>query len=117
MAAARDGAPRFPMPVQVLRVDDIAWVGIGAEVFFETGLAIKERSPLAHTQVLGFSAGCRCYLPRAEDYPDGGWDIDARYAVPDLFFQAYSMPVALRPDSADRVTEAALELLRETAVG
>ena len=87
VVAVRDGAPRFPMPVQVLRVDDIAWLGIGAEVFFETGLAIKGRSPLAHTQVLGYSAGLRCYLPRAEDYPDGGWDIDARYAVPDLFFQ------------------------------
>ena len=117
VVAVRDGAPGFPMPVQVLRVDDIAWLGIGAEVFFETGLAIKERSPLAHTQVLGYSAGLRCYLPRAEDYPDGGWDIDARYAVPDLFFQAYSMPVALRPDSADRVSAASLELLQEIAGG
>ena len=69
VVAVREGAPRFPMPVQVLRVDNIAWLGIGAEVFFETGLAIKERSPLAHTQVLGFSAGLRCYLPRAEDHP------------------------------------------------
>ncbi|MDE0222757.1 MAG: neutral/alkaline non-lysosomal ceramidase N-terminal domain-containing protein [Spirochaetaceae bacterium] len=117
VAAVRDGSPRFPMPVQVLRVGDVAWVGVGAEVFFETGLTIKASSPISHTQVLGYSAGCRTYLPRAEDYPEGGWDIDARYAVPDLFFQAYSMPVALRPDSADRVTEAALELLREAAVG
>ena len=115
VAAVRDGAPRFPMPVQILRVDDIAWVGIGAEVFFETGLTIKASSPIAHTQVLGFSAGCRTYLPRAEDYPDGGWDIDARYAVPDLFFQAYSLPVALRPDSAERVTAAALDLLQQAA--
>ena len=117
VAAVRDASPRLPMPVQVLRVGDIAWVGVGAEVFFETGLTIKASSPIAHTQVLGYSAGCRTYLPRAEDYPEGDWDINARYAVPDLFFQAYSMPVALRPDSADRVTEAALELLRETAVG
>ncbi len=113
--AVRDGDPRLAVPVQVLRVNDVAWVGIGAEVFFETGLAIKACSPVAHTQVLGYSAGCRCYLPRAEDYPDGGWDIDTRYAVPDLFFQAYSLPVALRPDSADRVTAAALALLEEIA--
>ena len=113
--AVADRDPRWPMPVQALRVGDIAWVGIGAEVFFETGLAIKERSPIAHTQVLGYSDGCRTYLPRAEDYPEGGWDIDARYAVPDLFFQACSVPVALRPDSADRVTAAALELLQQVA--
>ena len=117
LAAVCDRAPRFPMPMQVLRVDDLAWVGIGAEVFFETGLAIKEQSPFAHTHVLGYSAGCRTYLPRAEDYPDGGWDIDTRYAVPDLFFQASSLPVALRPDSAERVTGAALDLLEELASG
>ena len=117
MAAVCDPAPRFPMSVQVLRFDDFAWVGIGAEVFFETGLAIKKQSPFAHTQVLGYSNGCRTYLPRAEDYPDDGWDIDTRYAVPDLFFQSASMPVALRPDSAERVTEEALDLLKELAHG
>ena len=34
-----------------------------------------------------------------------------------VFFQAYSMPVALRPDSADRVSAASLELLHEIAGG
>lgn len=113
--AVEDGNFRYLMPVQVLRVEDISWVGIGAEVFFETGLRIKKRSPIAHTEVLGYSNGCRTYLPRAEDYPEGGWDIDARYEVPDLFFQACSIPVALHSDSADRVVQAAEDILRRVA--
>ena len=81
------------------------------EVFFETGLEIRDRSPLPDTFVLGYSNGLFGYLPRAEDYPYGGWSLDGSYAVPDLLPQAWGMPVILHPDSASRAADATLALI------
>ena len=81
------------------------------EVFWETGVAIREGSPVADTFALGYTNGCFGYLPRGEDYPEGGWKIDEAYAVPDLIPQAWGMPVILHPDSAQRAVEASLELI------
>jgi hypothetical protein len=104
-----------PLPIQVIRIGDIAWVGIGAETFFETGMAIKRASPIAHTEVLGYCNGVIGYLPRAEDHPQGGWRLDTQYAVPDLFPQAYLLPVIFAPEAEAMVIEAALDLLRQVA--
>ena len=81
--------------------------------FFETGLAIKAKSPFQHTQVLGYTNGSIGYLPRAEDYPQGGWKLHESYAVPDLFVQAYSLPVALHPESEQVAVERASALIRQ----
>ena len=89
-------------------------VGLNAEMFFETGLEIRTRSPLpATTFPLGYANGTIGYLPRAEDYPSGGWDLEASYAVPDLIFQVHPHPVALHPDSEGRAVEASVALIHE----
>ncbi len=99
--------------IQALKIDDLALVGLSAEAFSGTGLEIKQRSPIAFTNVLGYSNGCVMYLPRAQDYPPGGWDVHVRYKIPDMLFQNYLVPVAFRPDSERRVVETALRLLNE----
>ena len=101
--------------VQALRIDDLALVGLSAEVFSGTGQEIKARSPIPYINVLGYSNGCVMYLPRAQDYPPGGWDVHVRYKIPDMLFQNYLVPVAFRPESEQRVVETALRLLRELA--
>ena len=71
---------------------------MNVEPFFETGLDIRAGSPFADTFVLGYSNGVVSYLPRAEDHPEGGWRLDAEYAVPDLIPQAWGLPVScIRP--------------------
>jgi hypothetical protein len=95
-----------------LRVNDIVIVGMNAEVFFETGLAIKSQSPLPDTFVLGYTNGTIGYLPRAQDYPQGGWNLYESYAVPDLIFQVHPQPVALRPDSEQRAVEGAVQAIK-----
>jgi hypothetical protein len=98
--------------LQAIRVDDIAIAGMNAELFFETGLEIRARSPFPDTFALGYTNGTIGYLPRAEDHPPGGWDLRATYAVPDLIFQVHPRPVALHPDSERRAVDGAVALLR-----
>ena len=101
--------------VQALSIDDLALVALSAEVFSGTGIEIKARSPIPYTNVLGYSNGCVMYLPRAQDYPPGGWDVHVRYKIPDMLFQNYLVPVAFHPDSEQRVVATALKLLAELA--
>jgi hypothetical protein len=110
-AAAGENDPTCDLFLQAIRVGDIAIVGMNAELFFESGLEIRARSPLSDTFALGYTNGTIGYLPRAEDHPPGGWDVHAAYAVPDLIFQVHPHPVALHPDSERRAVEAALALL------
>jgi neutral ceramidase len=112
VAAIEDGNPSLDLELQGIRVNDIVLVGMNTETFFETGLSIRSRSPLPHTFVLGYTNSLVSYLPRAEDHPKGGWKFDESYAVPDLLFQCYSLPVALHPDSAELAVERASALIQ-----
>ena len=113
--AAERSAATCDLFLQAIRVDDVVVTGMNAELFFETGLEIRSRSPFAHTFALGYTNGTIGYLPRAEDYPHGGWDVRATYAVPDLIFQVHPHPVALHPDSERRAVEGTLTLLGRLA--
>jgi hypothetical protein len=97
--AVEDGYPTVDLVLQAIRINDIVFASLNVEAFFESGLAIRERSPYEHTLVFGYTNGSIAYLPRAEDYPEGGWKLTERYALPDRMPQAYSLPVALHPDS------------------
>lgn len=111
--AVHQGNPPRDVIIQAIRINDIVLAGISVEAFFETGLAIKAKSPFKHTQVLGFSNGIVTYLPRAEDYPAGGWKVTERYNVPDLFPQATSLPVAFRPETEQMVVERVSGLIKQ----
>lgn len=101
------------MEVQAIRINDIVITGIAAEVFSATTRAIRDESPMAFTMPLGYSNGVLCYLPTADDYPPGGWDVAGRYRIPDMVPQSYLLPVALEPDSESRIREAVLALVDE----
>ncbi len=111
----RDRKATFETQIQAIRVGDVAIVATSFEMFFETGLTIKGRSPFPHTEVIGYSNGCSGYLPRADDHPSGGWSVEERYAVPDLFPQSWLWPVILHPDAEGQVVHAAIALLNELA--
>ena len=112
--AVKTGQPKtWDLAIQVIRINDIMIAGLSAETFAGTGLTIKARSPFKHTQVLGYTNGCVCYLPRAEDYPPGGWSVRARYQIPDMVFQSYLLPTGLDPDSERRVVDRTLHLINQ----
>jgi hypothetical protein len=111
--AVEDGHPTRSLPMQAIRIGDLALIGLSAEVFFETGLEIQAASPFTDTLVMGYTNGIVNYLPRAEDFPAGGWQFDGDYALPDLMPQAWEFPVHLHPDSAARAAVFASGLLKE----
>jgi hypothetical protein len=113
--AVRDGDPAHDVVIQAIRIGDVMLAGISMEAFFETGLAVKARSPLPYTHVLGYSNGSTGYLPRAEDYPPDGWRLDEEYHVPDLYVQAYMHPVALHPSSEQTVMARLSRLIESLA--
>jgi hypothetical protein len=111
----KNGHPTFDLTLQAIRINDVVITGANVEVFYETGLTIKEQSPFKDTFTLGYTNGSTSYLPRAEDYPEGGWKLDASYAVPDMLFQFYNVPVAFHPDSEQRVVAATNKLIQQLA--
>lgn len=66
-----------PLVVTVGCVGDIAFVGMGGEVFTEIGLAIKAASPFGNTFILTHCNGAAGYLPIRSAYPEGGYEVQS----------------------------------------
>lgn len=60
--------------VQVLRVGDVAIVALPCEVFVETGLLIKQDSPLPMAFVISLANDYAGYLPTPEHHRLGGYE-------------------------------------------
>jgi neutral ceramidase len=60
--------------VQVLRLGDVAVVGLPGEFFVEFGLEIKRRSPARRTLVAGLANGSLGYVPVPEAFAAGGYE-------------------------------------------
>jgi hypothetical protein len=70
------GEPRcLPLNVTVARLGDVAFVGLGAEVLTEIGMAIKAGSPCEHTFVITHCNGAASYLAPRESHVAGGYEI------------------------------------------
>ncbi len=100
------GPLHVDVPVQALRLNDVAIVGVAGELFVEIQLAIKRASPFTATLVAAYSNGCIGYLPVADAYPDGGYEVDHSY-------KGYRLPAAIAPGAAEKVAETAIGLLRD----
>jgi len=106
---ARQGdEQRLAVELQALRVGEMAVAAAAGEIFVETGLAVKRRSPLANTMFAAYANGLAGYFPLPEDYPRGGYEVDESY----LF---YRLPAPVAPEAAGLVEETAIRLLHEVA--
>lgn len=113
-AAVESGAaPRLTIPMAAVRIGDLAIAAGPGETFSELGMQVKKASPYRNTLFLGYTNGCVCYLPTREAFPREGWSIHERYSIPDMIFQSYCIPTALKPEAGDLIVGKALELLGE----
>jgi len=102
--ADRDGFWSVPVVLTHIRVGDMALVALGAEVFTEIGIWIRQTSPTSPTLLSSVSSGCIGYLPTASEHALGGYEVDMS-----PYF--YRMPGRLKADSAERVMQAVRNLL------
>ena len=55
---------------------DVALVGCNIEPFCEIGLAVKKTSPFPMTMMCGYTNGRMAYLPTAEEWAKGGYEVE-----------------------------------------
>jgi neutral ceramidase len=66
--------PRLEIPLQAVRIGDVALIAIPFEVFVEMGLELKAKSPFPNTFVVSLANGSYGYLPTAEHHELGGYE-------------------------------------------
>ena len=70
--ASRQGEERRTR-LQVIRLGDVALVGIPGELFAHLGLELRRRSPFRHTCIIGLANEKIGYIPNRKAYADGGY--------------------------------------------
>jgi len=60
--------------VMVIRIGELAVVGLPGEMFTEFGVDIKRRSKARHTIVIGLANDCIGYLPTRISFSEGGYE-------------------------------------------
>lgn len=89
--------------VQVLRIGDVAIVGVPAEYFTQLGIDIKNRSPFRHTLVAELANDWIGYLPNLEGHKLGGYQVWTGH-------HSYA-----EPGTGERIADTAVEMLRDLA--
>ncbi|NLX95452.1 MAG: hypothetical protein GXY83_04685 [Rhodopirellula sp.] len=69
-----EGPESVSVPLQALRIGDLAVCAIPFEAFAEIGLDLKRRSPLPRTMVIGIANAGYGYLPTPEQHKLGGYE-------------------------------------------
>jgi hypothetical protein len=86
MAAERarlyHGKSVVPWPVQAIRIGEAALVGIAGEPFAEIGARIRNLSPFSHTLVSGYTNGGFGYIPTADAWEGGGYEVETTPFTP-----------------------------------
>ncbi len=89
------------MEIQGLKIGELALVGIPAEVFTETGLKIKEKSPFPYTLIVELANGCLGYLPPPKAFEEGGYE---------TMLNSYNR---LPPDTEEKVLKVTSHILNQ----
>jgi neutral ceramidase len=77
LSSARIGeSGEVRMRIQAMRLGEAALVGTPIEAFAEIGAAVKSRSQATQTLFSGYSNGYQGYMPMAEAYEYGGYEVN-----------------------------------------
>lgn len=93
------------MEVQVLALGDVGMALVAAEPFTETGMAVKSASPWTRTFFVGYANGCVGYIPTADAYPNGGYEVNVAHLL-------YGLPAPVSPEAEHMVVQACTDALR-----
>lgn len=76
MADDFGGRTNAAVRTHVIAFGEVALVGCNIEPFCEIGLAIKAQSPFPVTFMCGYTNGRMAYLPTADEWAKGGYEVD-----------------------------------------
>jgi len=95
-----EGPSEITVPLQVVRIGDLAIAAIPFEVFAEIGLEIKQRSPFADAFTIELANDSRGYLPTPAQHALGG-------------YETWMGTNRVQLDASERITETILELMED----
>ncbi len=75
-ARAYHGKSHTELELQAIRINDIVLIATPGEPFVEIGLAVKQGSPFDHTLFSGYSNVGGSYIPMADAYAIGGYEVE-----------------------------------------
>jgi hypothetical protein len=73
----------FPASLHLLQIGPALFAGMEGEPFVEIGLAVKARSPMPATWFGGYTGGWAGYIPTANAYPVGGYEVETSPFAPE----------------------------------
>ncbi|MBN1123377.1 MAG: neutral/alkaline non-lysosomal ceramidase N-terminal domain-containing protein [Sedimentisphaerales bacterium] len=84
---SKDFMPSEPrqaeLTITAAHIGQIAFIGFGCEMLTEVGMAIKKASPFPYTFVITHCNGAAGYLPPADLYPEGGYEVQTSHFAPE----------------------------------
>ncbi|MDE0865016.1 MAG: hypothetical protein OSA98_14580 [Rubripirellula sp.] len=95
-----EGPDEISVPLQVLRIGDLAIAAIPFETFAEIGLKIKDKSPFADTFTIELANDSRGYLPTPRQHKLGG-------------YETWMGTNRVQIDASERITTEILEMMQE----
>jgi len=102
LPSKKDPDKPYTIEIQVLRIGDLAIVGLTGEICVELGLRIKRELSQQKIWVNGYTNKGGGYLPPASYFPDGGYEVDRS---------------RVSPAAEDILVENVLELVKSLKVG
>lgn len=95
LALAEDAPRRQPFAVHGIRIGDLQLIGLEGEIFSRYQLDLEKQHPTAW--LVGYADGCVGYIPTADEYARGGYEIDDAFKVyPSVLMVAPETEVVLR---------------------
>ncbi len=98
--ALDDGPAEIDVPLQVLRIGDLAIAAIPFEVFTETGLEIKDEAPFADAFTIELANSSHGYLPTPRQHELGG-------------YETWMGTNRVEKDASQKITQAILGLMQQ----
>ncbi|MBM3278947.1 MAG: hypothetical protein FJY95_12825 [Candidatus Handelsmanbacteria bacterium] len=99
-----------PFEIQALRLGGALLLGMEGEIFVRYQLDLEPASPLQPAILCGYANGCIGYVPTADEYPCGGYEVDEAYKV-------YPSVQMIGPEAEGLVRAAAVRLMGAVASG
>ncbi len=95
MSLDHDTPKTQPFAIQGIRIGDLRLIGLEGEIFARYQMDLEANHPSAW--LCGYAGGCVGYIPTADEYDRGGYEIDEAYKVyPSVLMVAPESEIAVR---------------------